>query len=327
MSRPQVAVVGAGGIGSKFAALLSQAADVTVLHRDPEFVCRVNGDGLRLIAAGHECSMPVRATLDPADLTDSTLVLFAVKSYDTVTAINQVAPHLHPDAVVFTLQNGLGNTEAIGQVIGDGRVGLAVTTEGATLLEPGVVADKGRGVTHVGAPGAGGDAGQPGGTSGLVAGVVDLLNQAGLSAQLSEDIEGLLWAKLAMVAGVNTVAAVLRLPNGRIGEIPEVRALSLAAIGEVKTVAERLGIRLAFDPAAAFDRVTAATAKMLSGSLIDMMRGRTTEIDAIAGAVARQAAALGVPAPVNTVLAQVVRAMEASAPHRLEPPATEATTR
>ena len=264
--------------------------------------------------------MRVKATLDPGELSGAELVLFGVKSYDTATAIGQVAPHLGPGTVVLTLQNGLGNAEAIAQAVGGSRVGLAVTTEGATLLEPGVVADKGRGMTYLGTPNAKGDRDDAGRVASRLASFTELLNQAGLKAELSDDIEGLLWAKLAMAAGINTVAVVLRLPNGKIGGIPEARALSLAAIEEVKTVAGSLGISLAFDPTAAFNSVTQATADMLSGSLIDIMRGRPTEIDAIAGAVSRQAAALGVQAPVNAVLAQVVRALEASAVHRVEQP-------
>lgn len=311
--RPAVAVVGSGGIGSKFAALLADEADVVVFHRRPDYLKAVNERGLEIVVDDRSRFAKVRASADPVDLNAADAVLFAVKSYDTGATLSQIAEHLRPDSVVFTLQNGLGNAEAIAGAVGLSRTGMAVTTEGATLVAPGVVSDKGRGITYLGmlAPSV---AQPPGFGPGELSA---LLNAVGLRAEVRQDILGLLWAKLAMAAGINPVAVALRLPNGKIGEIPEVRRLSYEAITEVMDVARAREIDLAFDPIAAFDTVTKATSVMLSGSLLDILRGRRTEIDAIAGAVSREAASLGVQAPVNTVLAMLVQALEASSLDRV----------
>jgi 2-dehydropantoate 2-reductase len=312
----RVAIVGAGGLGSKYAAYLAAKAEVTVLHRRADYVEQVQRHGLRMVTPDGTRTAAVTATLDPADLAGADVVLFAVKSYDTATVIVNVAPYLGPTTVVLSVQNGLGNFESIVDHVGPERAGLAVTTEGATLSGPGEVLDKGKGITYVGAPGTLSD----GPRMRLLGDFVDLLNDCGLAAELNDQIEGLLWAKLAMVTGINPLAVLLRVSNGDIGRIPQISTLSRTAISEVVEVATRRGITLAFDPLEAFERTTSKTAGMLSGSLLDSLRHKRTEIGAICGAVARAAEEVGVAAPVNDTIAKLVEALEASYACRVEAP-------
>lgn len=313
----KVAVVGAGGLGGKFAAFLGGLTEVVVLHRRLEWVEAVNADGLRITRADQDAWASVRATCDPSDLAGCKVALVAVKSYDTAQVADQLAGALDPDAVVLTLQNGLGNVEALGEGLGAQRIGLAVTTEGATSVGLGHVADKGRGITYVGLPRSAGGA-EATTSSAPLKELVDLLNQSGLPAELAPEIEGHLWAKLAMASGINPVAVAIRVRNGDLARIPEVRALSEAAIREVIAVAAAKGITLATDPLIAYERVTTATAAMTSGSLIDSLRGRRTELGSICGAVAAEAAAHGVDAPVTNMLARIAAALEASADVRVQ---------
>jgi 2-dehydropantoate 2-reductase len=314
----RIAVVGAGGLGSKFAACLAEHAEVVVMHRRPEWVDAVNAHGLRMTRGDHDTYARVTATADPAGLSRAEVVLIAVKSYDSAAVADQLAGSLDDDAVVLTLQNGLGNVEALGERLGAHRVGLAVTTEGATSAGLGHVEDKGRGLTHVGMPRSAGATGAKDAST-VLAPFVELLNDSGLRAELTPEIEGYLWAKLAMASGINPVAVAVRVRNGDLARFPEVRDLSESAIREVVALAEAKGVTLAFDPLEAFDRVTAATAAMTSGSLIDSLRGRRTELGSICGAVAAEAAAVGVAAPVSSMLYRLSMALEASVEVRVEP--------
>jgi 2-dehydropantoate 2-reductase len=85
-------------------------------------------------------------------------------------------------------------------------------------------------------------------------------------------------------------------------------------------VASALGIRLAFDPKSRFEAVTAATAQMRSGTLLDAMRGRPTEVDALSGAIVRAGSAVGVATPVNEALWMMVKAIEATHADRVVEP-------
>jgi 2-dehydropantoate 2-reductase len=317
-----VAVVGAGGLGSKFAARLAGGVEVTVVPHGDAYIKAVQRDGLVIQCDNDVHTARVNATRDLTVLSSADVVLVAVKSYDTETVAVELATVLSPDAIVLTLQNGLGNAETLVAHLGGRPVGLAVTTEGATLAAPGVVLDKGRGHTILGLLAVS----KSRECDDTLIELAKLMSQGGLPTEVADDVEGVLWAKLAMAAGINPVAVVLRVTNGALREVAEARELSTASIKEVMAVAAARGITLAFDPLEAFERTTTATASMSSGSLLDSLRGRRTEIAAISGAIAREATAFGVAAPVNTVLAGIVAALEATADRRVEPSVAEPST-
>ncbi len=305
----RVVVAGAGGLGSKFGAMLTEHAEVWLLHHRPEHVQAVRAHGLCIVSDGQERIVHPRATTDPAEPGWADLIMMMVKSYDTETATRQTVPLLRNDSLVITFQNGLGNVDRIAAHAGEARSILGVTFQGATLLGPGRVLDAGRGPSYVGS--------RPG-VSAQVRAIAELFTQAGIPTDVLPDVEGLLWAKLAVTAGINAVAAVLRVPNGVLGKVEEARRVSLRAIEETMAVAAAKGIRLAFDPRERFDAVTAATAQMRSGTLLDALRGRRTEVDVLSGAIAEQGRAAGVATPVNEVLWMLVKAIEATHAYRVE---------
>jgi 2-dehydropantoate 2-reductase len=299
----RIVVMGAGGLGSKFGGLLAAHADVWLIHRRREHVDVIREDGLRIVRDDGEQVVRTHAALTPEEVGRADLVLMLVKSYDTGAAARAIVPLLDDRSMVITFQNGLGNLETIVEHAGPDRSVLGVTFQGATLLGPGRVLDTGRGPSYLGGP--------PVAAKRLEA-VADLFRRASLPTEVVADVEGLLWAKLAVTAGINAVAAVLRVPNGALGRVPEAKRLSLRAVEEAMAVAQARGIRLAFDPRSRFDAVTAATARMRSGTLLDALRGRHTEIDALSGAIASAGRAVGVPTPVNEVLWMTVKAIEAT---------------
>src|SRR5215471_10590336 len=108
-----IAVMGAGAVGCYFGTMLARAgADVRLIGRPP-LVDAVTRGGLRFESAGFAENVAVAATTDPAGVAGSGLVLFSVKSPDTEAAARAIAPHLAPDAVVISLQNGVDNVERL----------------------------------------------------------------------------------------------------------------------------------------------------------------------------------------------------------------------
>lgn len=305
----RVVVAGAGGLGSKFGALLADVAEVWLLHHRQEYVAAVRESGLRILRDGQERTVRVSATADPSEPGKADLVLMMVKAYDTEATVSQIAPLLQPSSFVITLQNGLGNVERIAAHIGAARSVLGVTFQGATLIGPGVVTDTGRGPTYVGSP--------PGSGQRLES-IAGLFASAGIPTEVLSNVDGLLWGKLAVVAGINAVATVLRVPNGVLGRVEEARRISLRAVEETMTVAAAKGVQLPFDPRERFALVTAATAHMRSGMLLDALSGRRTEVDVLSGAIAEQGRELGVPTPMNEMLWMLVKAIEATHKDRVE---------
>lgn len=129
---------------------------------------------------------------------------------------------------------------------------------------------------------------------------LDLFQKAGLPVVASANIEGVIWGKLIINAGINPLSALLNQPNGFLADDPAARATMIAAAREAAAVARALGIDLPYDdPAAAVVEVARQTAENISSMLQDVRRGAATEIDAITGAVIRLGAAVGVATPVN----------------------------
>jgi 2-dehydropantoate 2-reductase len=339
----KIGIIGAGALGSLIAFYLSAQADVWLLSRRQEQIDAINRNGLRReLDSVIEIRRP-HAAADPATIGPCDVVLVLTKSYATTWAAEQAQRLLKPfseqndkvtgwqgdkvnatditpsprhpvtlsGTLVVTLQNGLGNRELLATALGDAYVGQGVTALGATLLGLGHVRHAGQGTTVFSTT--------PG--HARMAALVDLFNICRLPAELSEDLDALVWGKLVVNAGINALTALLRVPNGILADSMEARPLMAGAIAEVAAVAQARGTALPYrDPLAHTLAVAHATGANHSSMLQDILRGSSTEIDAINGAVAREGLRLGVPMPVNNMLAALVRTLEATAEAQIKYP-------
>ena len=290
---PRVLVVGTGALACLFGGRLARfgGAEVTLTGTWREAMDAIRAHGVRVEdAAGVWAARFGTASLH-APPPDADLVLVLVKSPRTAAVAGTVARALAPDGHAVTLQNGLGNREILERA-GVLRLGTGVVTLGATLLAPGHVRATPGSIT-LGIPRP-----VPDGMR-LAAG---LLARAGFEVALAEDIDGLLWRKLVVNCAINPLTALLGCPNGRLIADHEQRDTLIRAAREVATVARAKGIELGADPAELALAVAQQTAANHSSMLQDLRRGVPTEIDAMSGAVVREARRLGVPVPVNASL-------------------------
>jgi len=145
-------VLGAGGIGSKFGGRLAGAgADVWLVTRNSHHASAARRHGLTIVKGDVEEVVQLGAGTDVFEPPPAEFILLAVKSYDTEEGSRQIALYMRGDALAITLQNGLGNIETMAAQLGEERCVLGVTFEGATLVEPGRVADMGSGMTYLAA--------------------------------------------------------------------------------------------------------------------------------------------------------------------------------
>ena len=144
--------------------------------------------------------------------------------------------------------------------------------------------------------------------------LADLFIACGLPAEMSDDLDALVWGKLIVNAGINALTALLRVPNGALATTPEARALAEQAACEAVAVAQARGVRLREpDPVAHVLAVAQATGANRSSMLQDVLRGSPSEIATINGAIVREGRRLGVPTPVNDLLTALVQALDATA--------------
>jgi 2-dehydropantoate 2-reductase len=224
--------------------------------------------------------------------------LVLVKSWQTVRVARQLVGCLDSSGIALTLQNGFGNVETLQGMLGSHRVALGVTTTGARVLEPGYVQHTGEGKVSLG-------------THSNLAGFGELLQNAGFQVELIADPQSLLWGKLVINSAINPLTALLRVPNGELLARPSARELMQEAATEAALVAAAKGIRLPYDdPEEAVEDVARNTASNISSMLQDVLRGTTTEIDAINGAIIRESEKIGLLAPVNRILWRLVRGLD-----------------
>ena len=154
--KPKIAVVGAGAMGCLFGGLLAEGGlDVTLVDVLQEHVDRINRDGLRIVGYGGDRSIPVRATTEPSGLPAVDVLFVQCKAPYTKEAVRRVLHLLRDDSVAISFQNGLGNEENIGEVVGMERVLGGVTAQGAAVEGPGAVRNFGNLPTHIGEMGGG----------------------------------------------------------------------------------------------------------------------------------------------------------------------------
>ncbi len=305
----RIAIVGPGAMGTLLAALLcqNQSREVWLLDHNRERAAQIAQSGLILEKDERRIPLPIRAASEAADIGPCDLVFLCVKSYQVEAALLAARPLLFEGTLLVALQNGIGHIELLQRQNIPGHWALGVTTMGATLLAPGQVRHGGHGLTRLGFTDDVSTIWQN-----RLADCVDILVQAGLDAQVSENIMAHIWGKLFVNVGINALTALHDCPNGNLLEDAALRVRMEAAVLEASVVAKGLGVEVLHDPLKATREVCRATAHNISSMLQDVRKKQRTEIAAINGAVVRLAAQLGMPAPVNAELSQKIQALEAT---------------
>lgn len=294
-----ILIVGTGALATLFAARLSQAGyPITMLGSWKAGLEALQKEGARLVdSAGNEHQFQVQAISDPRECRGIKYALVLVKAWQTPYVAGQLKECLSEDGLAVTLQNGLGNREALARSLGTGRVALGATTTGATLLGPGLVREGGEGIISIERNQA-------------LAPIEEALNLAKFRVSIVEDAQSLIWGKLVINAAINPLTAILRVPNGKLLEIPSARDMMKALALETGQVAKAEQVQLPFpDPVAAAEEVALRTAVNHSSMLQDVLRGAPTEIDAICGAVVTLGQKHKIGTPANWACWKLVKAM------------------
>jgi len=294
-----ILIVGTGALATLFAARLAQAGyRIAMLGTWKAGLDALCTDGARLVdAEGQEHRYEVRATNDPRECKGIKYALVLVKAWQTERVAAQLKDCLADDGLAITLQNGLGNREALAQSLGVGRVALGTTTTGGTLLGPGLVRTGGEGIISI-------ERNQNLGP------LETALKSASFNVNIVEDAESLVWGKLVVNAAINPLTALLRVPNGTLLDNTSAREVMGVLASEAAQVAQAEKVHLPFpDPITAAEDVARKTSANHSSMLQDVLRGAPTEIDAICGAVVRTAQKHNVATPANWACWKLVKAL------------------
>ncbi len=298
----KVAVVGAGAVGGYFGGMLARAGVPVMLIGRPSFVEAVRRDGLRIDSVQFQETVHPEASPELAAAAGADVVLFCVKTTDTVSVAKGLAAILPKDSLVLSMQNGVNNAEEIRASSGIDAL-PAVVYVAASVPAPGTVRHLGRGDIVVGP------------RSERTEKVARIFGEAKIPCRISENIEGELWTKLVWNCALNAVSALGRVTYGEIMASADARELVESAVYETLNVARAKGIHPAGleDPKAAIVgsyKIAEQMSATRSSTAQDLARGKYTEIDSLNGYVARVGAQLGVAVPVNHALYTLVKLYE-----------------
>jgi len=299
----KIVMMGAGAMGSLFGGLLAYSGEeVWLVDIRRETVDLLNAVGLTYEKEGKIQLIGANATTDVKSIGKADLVIFFVKTYHTDKAVSDALSLEQSDTVFLTLQNGLGNEEAICKQASPKKVMLGVTGQGATLMGPGHIRHAGWAKTFIGELDH-----KSTERAGLIA---KTFQEAGIETELSSNIHDLMWEKLLVNVGINALTALTDMKNGELLDHPETLRLMEALVSEAAELAKKKGIRIEENPMDLVKSVCEATRNNRSSMLQDFDYRRRTEIDAINGAVVREAERLGLPAPFNRMITDLVKANE-----------------
>jgi len=292
----KIAIMGTGALGGYFGGRLAEAGeDVAFIARGRQLAALRDG-GLRIFSPRGDLRLrPVRATADPAEVGPVDLVFFTVKLWSTEEAAGQIAPLIGPGTAVMSLQNGVDANEVLARVVGREHLMGGVCYIAASLDESGAVRHGGQMARVI--------FGEPGGAKTRRAEAFLAACErakAGFDAELSPDIDRVIWEKFVFIVGLSGLTALTRGPNGPVRSDPDARAFLLDVMREAVAVGRAKGVALSPDFAdqrlAFMDTLPPG---MTSSMHNDLERGNRLEVAWLSGAVVRLGRAAGVPTPAN----------------------------
>ena len=300
----KITIVGLGAMGILF-------GDLAVKNLGPDRVCFLaNGDRLERYRRegarcnGETCEFRFSDGSDgPAEL-----LIFAVKAPDLADAMELAAPVVDEDTVIISLLNGVTSEEILEQTFGGDKV-LYTVTQGMDAVRVGnELTYHTPGRMFLGIPQE-----DYFDREDKVDAALNLLQQAGLPFVREEDILHRMWCKFMLNVGVNQVCMAYETDYGAVQEPGELRDLMIAAMDEARKVGACQGVLVTQKDRTEYLAVMDALhPRGIPSMRQDGLAHRRTEVDLFAGAVLEMAGRYGMQAPVNRMLYDRIKAMEAS---------------
>ncbi|MBW2408520.1 MAG: 2-dehydropantoate 2-reductase [Deltaproteobacteria bacterium] len=304
----EIAIVGAGVLGSIFGGLfLEKGFGVTLIEVLKERVRLIDKEGLWLQwPDGERTHSKIPITSEPGEVGRKDVVMIAVKGYHTRSAIESAMPMIGKDTVVLSVQNGLGNLEAIAETVGPQRVVGGITAHSGMPLSMNEVRYVG-GLGPLLVIGPYDGVSRPGFES-----MVKQFQKAGLDVHTTDDINSVIWKKLIANVSTNVVAALTGLTGGiavkHEQSVKIIEALSL----ELSQVARAKGIDFPEldDPLDFSLKAFASTRDNRVSMLQDVEAGRPTEIGNLNEVIVSEGRRFNIPTPYNQAVSWLTRGVE-----------------
>lgn len=320
----RICIVGAGAIGGFLAARLVQAGqEVTLIARGQTLVA-IRERGLLLRSASEELvARPALVTDRLASVGVHNLVIVAVKAHQLSQVAADIAAISGPETMVLPAQNGIPwwyfqryggawDGYQIKAVDPDGMIARYIPVEQVIgcVVYPATEHVAAGVIRHI--EGDRFTLGEPDGSrSERVQKLSRVFTSAGLKAPMRTNIRSDIWVKLWGNVAFNPISALTRATLLGICSFEPSRMLAAAVMAETQAIAEKLGIQFGISIEQRIQGA-AQVGEHKTSMLQDIEAGRTTEIDALVGAVAELGRLTGVATPHIDTLYAAVKLLEQS---------------
>ena len=299
-------IVGAGAVGAYIGARMVRAGiDVTLVARGPHLEA-MRARGVRVVAAegGFETRPEISASLDC--IAGADVVILGMKAHGLTELAPRIAPHLGPDTIVVSTQNGLpwwffqtaaGAAATLERVDPGAHIARAIELRrvvgsivyfATEIVEPGVVRHIEGNRISLGEP--------DGSRSERCRMIAKAMTAAGLRAPVTAHLRNEIWLKIVGSAAFNPISLITGATLARITGDPAMLAVVRAIMDEAVAVAVRSGAEI---PVSLERRLAGAAAvgEHKTSMLQDFEAGRPVELEAIVGAIVELADRYAIPIP------------------------------
>ncbi|GAA2517941.1 ketopantoate reductase family protein [Rarobacter incanus] len=304
----QITVIGAGGLGAYYAAVLQRSGSSVQLFVTPRHLAPIRDHGIKLTTDSDEASVSPAAVTDQVrDLAQTPIVINTVKTYQLDSSIAATRASLLPDGIVLTLQNGVTSPGRLRAALGDNLVVPGLTGIVSAIESPGHVRQRGPQPFITMGDRPLGEAGASSQKSRIIQELVQRLKEAGVAADATGDITRELWKKFMLICTMSGVGTLCNAQLGEWRDFGPTRELLLQSVREVRAVANAHGIMVTDgDERQIIGQLDRAAAAATASMQRDLMAGHTSELSEQSGAVVRLAAEVGVAVPLHTTITRVL---------------------
>ncbi|MFJ6857367.1 ketopantoate reductase family protein [Streptomyces werraensis] len=297
----RIAIVGAGGVGGYFGARLAAAGHQVTFVARGRHLEAVRRSGLLVRSPlGDVRTSPGSVVESVADVDGADLVVVAVKLWDTEDVARRLGASELAGTPVLSLQNGVHKDTVLARHLPAESLLGGTCFISAFIEEPGVVRHNGALQRVV--LGARHPEQEP-----VARQFLQACTAAGIDAEVSADVDRVIWEKYVFLVGLSATTTAVRRPIGVVRSHERTRMLLRDVMAEVVAVARKSGVELAEDFA---ERQLAfcdtLPADMTSSMHNDLEHGHRLELPWLSGGVAGLADELGVPAPRNRTVADIL---------------------
>ena len=305
-----IIVIGAGAMGCLYGSYLSRENHVIMLDVYEPQVENINKNGITVLEedGSQQHFTNVRAMKSGTCKEVADLVIVFVKSTHTESSLEENKELFGENTLVMTLQNGAGNDRKIAKYVKKENIIIGTSKHNSVNMGNGTIRHSGTGVTTIGSNLK---------ENSNLEKICRLLTEAGFSAAISDDIQRIIWSKLFVNLSINTFTAITQSPICSMIENHYAWDFAEKMICEAVDVAEADGTHFSYmEVLNMVHHVCEDAGKGYSSMYQDVKRCVPTEIDAINGAIVEQARRYNVPVPYNTLIVDMIHAIEESYEYR-----------